>query len=137
MTYVSGNRASPFSLAWLTFGTLTPSTRWNTTSQTWLNTNIGSTGLSFSGRGYVWCALSGDVTNNVLVSFSVGAASEPQYTWASCFQGGVAARSVSDDSSWSHGNSTEWRVKYNYYSGTTPKFEKLYSRAGVIRLARA
>jgi hypothetical protein len=136
MSYLTGDRASPFSLVYNVGSSyVTTGVRWNTSTESWVNTNVGVNGRGFSGRGFIWCSLPGNSGSAELLGYSVGGASEPQYSWGSCFKGNVTARSVSDDCSFSVGNSTEFRIKHSNLPQTA-LFSTLYSRCGIIRFAR-
>ena len=107
--------------------------RWDYSSQDWVDENVGTNGLAFHGKGYIWAMCS--PSSNAILNYEINDGTSDRHQSSSCFYGAnVNARCSSDDTAISYSNTTEISVTQSYYDVTY--FSNGTSRCGIIRMER-
>ena len=106
--------------------------RWDYTSQDWVNENVGDNGLAFYGKGFIWAQAT--ASSNSITCYQINDGKNDRHQSASCFNGAVGGRATNDDTTISYSNTTEILITNEYYSSTS--FNKQKSRCGIIRMER-
>lgn len=135
---------SPFAQDYMSTAWQSNTQQWDTSTQTWLNTNVG-TGHGFTGKAYLWGQMSGVLHNFAWANFTVAdsvtgggsggrntSSTVDQNLWglSSAYANSMAW--VGDHTFMNYGSNTSWCRVYSYYS-TTHAAESA-SRINVIRI---